>query len=119
MLKLVRRPKSPYWIVRGTVRHIRVEESTGTPDKRTAEEIRAKRESEILDQSIYGRAATATFAQATLSYIENGGAKRFLDRVLDHFGTTLLARIDQDAIDQGARRLYPDASDATRNRQFY
>jgi integrase len=119
MLRLVRRPKSPYWIIRGTVRRIRVEESTGTSDKRIAEEIRAKRESAILDQSIYGRAATATFAQATLSYIENGGAKRFLDRVLDHFGTTPLAHIDQDGIDQGARKLYPHASDATRNRAFY
>jgi integrase len=119
MLRLVRRPKSPYWVLRGTVRRIRVEESTGTSDKRIAEEIRAKRESEILNQSVYGRAATATFAQATLSYIENGGSKRFLDRVLDYFGTTLLVHVDQDAIDQGARKLYPHVSDATRNRTFY
>jgi hypothetical protein len=49
-LRLVRRPKSPYWIVRGTVRGIRVEESTGTSEKRVAEEIRAKREAEILAQ---------------------------------------------------------------------
>jgi integrase len=119
MLKLVRRPKSPNWVMRGTVKHIRVEESTGTSDRRIAEEIRVKRESEILHESVYGRAATATFAQATLSYLENGGNKRFLDRVLDHFGTTLLANIDQDAIEKGARKLYPTASDATRNRAFY
>ena len=43
MLKLVRRPKSPHWILRGTVRRIRIEESTRTDDKRAAEEIRAKR----------------------------------------------------------------------------
>jgi integrase len=30
-----------------------------------------------------------------------------------------LARIDQDAIDQGARKLFPKSSAATRNRQFY
>src|SRR5258708_37639618 len=30
-----------------------------------------------------------------------------------------LCQIDQDAIDRGARKLYPQVSDATRNRQFY
>ena len=48
MLRLVRRRKSPNWIIRGTVRGIRVEETTGTSDRRFAEEIRAKRESETL-----------------------------------------------------------------------
>ena len=66
-LRLVHRPKSPYWIMRGTIRGIRLEESTGTDDKKIAEEIRAKREAELLAESIYGRRATATFAQAALS----------------------------------------------------
>jgi integrase len=118
-IKLVKRPKSPYWIIRGTLRGIRVEESTGTDNRQAAEEIRAKREAEILAQSVYGRRATATFAEAALSYLENDGDKRFLDPIIRHFGTTPLARIDQDAIDAGARKTYPDASSATRNRQFY
>lgn len=118
-IRLVRRPKSPYWIMRGTVRGIRVEESTGVANKKIAEEIRAKRESEIITQSVHGRAATATFAQAALSYLENGGNKRFLDEVLDHFGTIPLAKIDLDAIERGARKVYPNVSDATRNRQFF
>ena len=92
-LRLVRRPKSPHWIIRGTVRRVRVEESSGTGDKRAAEEIRAKREAEILEQSIHGRRATCTFAEAALSYIESGGSKRFLEPVLRHFGTTPLARV--------------------------
>ncbi len=118
-LRLVRRRKSPHWIIRGTLRGIRVEESTGTDSKKFAEEIRAKREAEILAQSVYGRRATATFAEAALSYLESGGDKRFLDKVLRHFGTTPLAKIDQDAIDVGARKVYPNASAATRDRQFY
>jgi integrase len=118
-LKIVRRPKSPNWIIRGTVRGIRVEESAGTSDKRIAEEIRAKREAELLAESVYGRRATATFAAAALSYLEQGGAKRFTAPVISHFGTTPLARIDQDALDKGAAKLYPDASPSTRNRQFY
>jgi len=118
-LRLVRRRKSPHWIIRGTVRRIRVEESSGTSDKRVAEEIRAKREAEILADSVYGRRATVTFAQAALSYLEAGGNKRFLEPVIKHFGTAPLAKIDQDAIDLGARKLYPLVSPSTRDRQFY
>lgn len=118
-LKLVRRPKSPYWIIRGTLRGIRIEESTGVSEKRAAEEIRAKREAEILAESVYGRRATVTFASAAVSYLEHGGSKRFLEPTIEYFGTTPLAKIDQDAIERGALKLYPDASDATRNRQFY
>jgi integrase len=118
-IRLVHRPKSPYWIIRGTLRGIRVEESTGTDNKKVAEEVRAKREADILKQSIYGRRATATFAEAALIYLEAGGNKRFLDKVIRHFGTTPLAKIHQDAIDVGARKVYPDASGATRDRQFY
>jgi integrase len=106
-------------VIRGTIRGIRIEESTGTDDKKFAEEIRAKREAEILTQSVYGRAATITFPEAALSYIENGGSKRFLSKVIHHFGTTPLALIDQDAIDRGARKVYPGTSPATRDRQFY
>jgi integrase len=118
-LRLVRRPKSPNWIIRGTVRGIRVEESAGTSDRRVAEEIRAKREAEILAQSIYGRHATCTFAEAALSYIESGGSKRFLEPVVRYFATTPLARIDLDTIERGARKTYPGASNATLDRQFF
>jgi integrase len=118
-LKLVTRPKSPYWILRGSIRGVRIEESTETSDRRRAEEIRAKRESELFEEAVYGRRATCTFAQAALSYLEAGGAKRFLKTVVEHFGETPLARIDQDAIDRGARKVYPNAADATRTRQFY
>jgi integrase len=118
-LRLVRRSKTPYWVVRGTIRGIRIEESAGTDNKKIAEEIRAKREAEILAEAVYGRRATATFAQAALSYLEHGGSRRYLNEIISYFGTTALARIDQDAIDRGARKLYPDGSDSTRVRQFY
>jgi integrase len=118
-LTIKRRPKSPYWIIRGTVRGIRIEESTGTGNERLAEEIRAKREAELLQQSVYGHRATATFAGAALSYLQAGGARRFTVPVIKHFGTTPLGHIDQDALDRGARKLYPNAAQSTRNRQFY
>ncbi|MBR0691593.1 site-specific integrase [Bradyrhizobium lablabi] len=118
-LRLTRRPKTPNWVIRGTLRGIRVEESTGTSDKRAAEEILIKREAELLEQSIHGRRATETFASAALSYLEHGGSTRFTAAVIRHFGTMPLAKIDQDALDLGAKKVYPDASPSTRNRQFY
>jgi integrase len=118
-LKLVKRPTSPYWIIRGTLRGVRVEESTGTSEKWAAEETRAKREAEILRESIYGRVATFDFAQASLSFLEEGGSRRFIGPVLDHFGTTPLRHIGQEAVDNAASKLYPQASNATRNRQVY
>jgi len=118
-LKLVKRPKSPYWIIRGSVGGVRFEESTGTSDRKRAEEIRVKREGEIHSELIYGKKATATFAHAVSSYLENGGNHRFLAPVLDFFGTIPLTRIDQDALDAGAKKLFPKSSASTRNRQFY
>src|SRR5579872_4737047 len=61
-LKLVRRPKTPYWVMRGTVRGQSIEESTGVTDKAVAEQIRIKRENEILTESIWGKTLTVTFA---------------------------------------------------------
>jgi integrase len=54
-----------------------------------------------------------------VSYLENGGSKRFTAPVISYWGTTPCAQIDQDAIEAGAKKLFPDASPATRNRQFF
>lgn len=119
-LKLVRRPKSPNWIMRGTVRGQSIEETTGTSDKEAAEAIRIQREKELLDESVYGKKATVTFAEAALDYIEHGdGETRFLKPLADHFGTTPLRNIGQHEIDLAAKKLLPKASNATRNRQVY
>lgn len=42
-----------------------------------------------------------------------------MKRVLEYWRTTPLARIDLDAIEKGAAKVYPNASPQTRNRQFY
>ena len=119
-LELCHRKYTSNWVARGTVRGIRFEKSTGTTDQKAAEEIKAKWEYELLTESIHGRRATATFASAALSYLQNGsGSKRFLDEPTKLFGTTPLAQINQDVIDRGARKVYPKASPATLNRQFY
>lgn len=85
-LKLCKRPKSPNWIMRGTVRGQSIEETTGTSCKATAEAIRIKREGELLTESVWGKTHTMTFAQAALDYTEAGGEKRFLTPLVRHFG---------------------------------
>jgi integrase len=118
-IKVVRRHNSPHWYLRGTVRGISVDESTGVTDRKAAETIRANREWEILQASVFGRKAVATFLEATVSYVESGGERRFVKRLLDHFGTTPLAKVDQAALDRAARLLYPASKPATINRQVY
>lgn len=121
-LKLVRDRKNPddgLWYVRGTVRGRRIEESAGTRDKKRAEEFKARREAELLDEAIHGRAAVATFAHAVASYLEFGGEGRFMTPLLRHFGSTKLSKVDQVAIDTCAKTLYPAGKNSTLIRQVY
>ena len=124
-LKLVRRPRLLFWIIRGSIRGSRVEESSGTSDKREAEAILAKRrQAEIVEEVLRGRPASTTFAECVVSYLETGGrhgtggSRRFMELVLDDFGTTPIAKIGLDEIEKGARVTYPKATPATRNWQF-
>ena len=118
-LKIIKRHGSPNFYLRGTVRKIVVDESTGTDDWDAAEAIRIQREAEILDRSVHGVRKTARFLEAAVSYMENGGSPRFIDPLLDHFGTTPLVMIGQAEIERAARALYPNAKPGTRNRQVF
>ena len=70
-LKLTRRHGSPNWYVRGSIRGIAVDESTGVADRQVAETIRAKREWELIQQNVHGTKATATFLEAAVGYLES------------------------------------------------
>ena len=110
---------SPYYYLRGTIRGRRVDESTGTSDAKAAEAIRIKRESEELDRSIHGDAISRTFAEAALSYMEMGGERTHLAPILKMIGRDRLAQVGQHRMDEVARKLQPQGSNATRNRQVY
>ena len=128
-LRVVKRGKSPNLYLRGTVRGISVFETTGTHDRQAAEAVRIKREGELLNRSVFGPAATVTFAEAAVSYIEEGGETRFLGTydeetgewslLIGHFGNTVVGKIKQAEVDAAALALYPDAQAATRKRQVY
>jgi integrase len=120
-LKLVvGRHGSPYWYLRGSVRGLRVDESTGCVRKEAAEEVRIRREAELLTRSIHGDSATRTFVEAVVSYTANGGDGQHLKPILEHFGRkTLVGAIGQAEIDECARKLFPRAAPATANRKVY
>lgn len=118
-LKLIRRHSSPFWYIRGSVRGKSVDESTRVADREQAEAIRAKREWEIVTRQIGGSRPVATFVEAAVSYMENGGEARFIEPILGHFKTTPLSDIGQAEVEACARRIYPDAGPATINRQVF
>jgi integrase len=118
-LEIERRPDTKNLYLRGKVRGVRVRESCGTDDEETAEAIRARREWEILQGSVFGTKATGTFLAGVAVYLENGGERRFLQPLIDHFGATALDKIDQDAIDAAAKAIYPGLAPATISRQVY
>lgn len=118
-LKLKRRPGRPHWYMHGTVRGISIRESTGVADPKAAEAIRARREWEIIQRSVFGAEATATFVGAAVSYLEAGGETTYLKPIIARIGSVPLAKIDQVMIESTARALYPDAAPATLNRQAF
>lgn len=119
-LKLVPgRHGSPYIYIRGSVRGISVDESTGTSDRAAAEDIRILREAELLKRSIHGDSATRTFAEAALSYMEAGGERKHLAPLLKHFAKKKLGEIGQEEIDAAAKKLKAGAAASTVNRHIY
>ncbi len=63
-LRIKPRKGSPNLWLRGTVRGIPVYESCKTDDAEAAEEIRIRREAQLLHSSIHGTGATATWLEA-------------------------------------------------------
>lgn len=58
-----------------------------------------------------------TFRTAALSYLEHGGEARYLDRIIAWFGDRPIETIAPFDIRQMAIELFPNAGNATRNRQ--
>jgi hypothetical protein len=115
-LKLKRRPDRPHWYIHGTVRGITIRESTGVTDQKAAEAIKARREWEIIQRSVFGAEATATFIGAAVKYMEADGERLYLKPIIASIGSMPLAKIDQGLIDKMAKELYPEGSPATLNR---
>lgn len=108
-LKVVPRPGRDNLYIRGTVRGKSVFESTETSDPIKAEEFRAHRETELWQESIYGKKAVVTFAHAAQSYItvkkRSDKTLERVERMLKYFKTTKLNLIGQEQIDKACVAL--------------
>ncbi|MBM9401603.1 site-specific integrase [Gluconacetobacter azotocaptans] len=123
-LKIITRPGSSFFYVRGTIRGQSIFESTGATERRKAEEYRAHRESELWNASLYGQKAVITFAAAVESYLNHAqrshNTQSAVEKLVQHFGTTPLHQIDQVAVDRAYAKILRDghkASPATKLRQ--
>jgi integrase len=113
-----RQGKTPYWSVRGTYLGIYVDRSTKIGKRALALKALQRIEREI-ECGEFAQRGEPTFASAAAAYMKAGGERRFIKRLLEHFGDTLLSRIDQSSVDAAAASLYPGRSAATWNRQVY
>lgn len=123
-IRLYQRPGSRLYYLRGTVRGIRVYETTGTERRDVAEAIRAKREAALLEESVFGKRAVVSFQRAALSYVEfeerSDRTEADVQRLVDYFGAVLLSSIDQAAADRAVSELLDvDAAPATKRRAVY
>jgi integrase len=112
------RPKNPSWQIRGTYLGKHVERSSRTGKRAIAAKVLKGIERQI-ERGTFSEPGEPTFASAAAAYMRAGGERTYLRKLLEHFGDEQLARIDQSAIDAAAVALYPNASNATRNRSVY
>jgi len=124
-LKKPRKGKSPNFSIRGSYLGIAVDKSCGTHRRSVARTVLRAIEWAIERGEYPPREAEIepgqpTFLSAAVAYMEAGRRRRYVARLIKHFGPTMtLAEIDQAAIDRAAIALHPTATPGTRNACVY
>lgn len=117
MLTPKRRPKSPYWVLRGTINGKRLEVSrkwtTAAEARRAIPDIIAEHTTDQIGEG------GLTFRQALKLYKEVKPNARFLEPLERFFGDALVTDINNAEMRRAANALYPKASPATIRRQLY
>lgn len=120
MLKPVKRPKSPFYVARGTINGQRIERSTGATTLAAARQACERIAAEILSMDAYSvPKGKMTVEMAVRTYVANGGNSRFTDKIISHFGATLVSSIDAKTVRDACDEIYPEAAPATLRRQLY
>jgi len=119
MLRLVKVKNSAKWYIRGTVCGQGIYESTQLVEKALAEDYRDRREAEIKKAHASGTRTGIIFATAADMYMKSGGSDQYLEPIVRDIGKCKVDLLRQSDLDALALRLYPDVSNATRNRQAY
>jgi integrase len=106
--------------IRGTYLGVSVDQSSGTNKRSVAAIVLKRIEREIeLGEFRKAKPKSPTFLDAAVRYLEAGRRKRYVARLIKHFGETPLDQIDQAAIDAAAASLHPNAGNGTRNAAVY
>lgn len=117
MLTPKKRPKSPYWVLRGTIDGKRVEVSrkwtTAAEARRAIAGIVAEHTADQVGEK------GLTFRQAMKLYHEVKPNARFLEPLDRFFGSCLVKDITNAEMRRAANALYPSCSPATVRRQLY
>ena len=119
-IKLIppRKGFSPYYYGRGTYLGVFVNRSTKTDGLQIAKRVIKQWENDI-ERGRFATDKGPTFLSAAVSYMQAGGERTYVARLIEYFGEKSLSEIDQAAVDRAAVVLYPQASNATRNRSVY
>lgn len=116
--------KSPNFEIRGTYLGIRVDKTSGSP-RRSVALAELKRIENAIERREYQTQKTASdrqqlsFADAAAGYLEAGRRRKYVSRLVKHFGETPLTEIDQAAIDAAAIAICPATTNGTRNASVY
>jgi integrase len=116
-----RRGKTPNWTIRGHYLGVAVDRSAGTA-RRAVAERELKRLEDAIERRDYPAkpaAPAATFLSAAVGYLKAGRRRRYVARLIAHFGETPLEEIDQAAIDAAAQAICPGTTAVTRNTCVY
>lgn len=117
MLTPKRRPKSPFWILRGTIDGKRVEVSrkwtSQAEARRAIPSVIAEYSADPVQKS------AVTFGEALDAYRKAKPSARFLDKIEAHFGEMLLSEITASTLREASEELYPGRSPATVKRNLY
>jgi integrase len=124
-LRPPRKGKTPNYEIRGTYLGVRVEVSSGTHKRSVAAERLKAIERCIEEHGQYpapqaqADPGRPTFLSAANAYMQAGGERRHVPRLLKHFRETPIEEIDQAAIDAAASALLPHGAPDYRNRAVY
>lgn len=119
MLELKRTGKKGTWQISGSYNGQRIRKSTGTRSEEHARKIKLDLEQELLDRHVWGEEKTTVFAEAVVLYLEKGGEARFMNPLLERFGTMRLADITDMMVSQFCIDRYPNCGREGLNRQVY
>jgi integrase len=124
-LRPPRAGKTPNYEIRGTYRGVNVETSSRT-HRRSDALGELRRIERIIDEFGQYPAPEAkpdpgqpNFLSAAVAYMQAGGERRYIAKLIKHFRETHLAAIDQAAIDKAAADLYPAGAPDYRNRAVH